>query len=159
MSIQVDLKNLPGLLGKVQAEIVATANTAGLDAEAGVLERQMKVRVGKTYQRPSKYSYTDKETKRKVTRSWKRTNKFQEGVTVEKQDAGASRRVGITGDAAEAIEKYPGGYAEILTQLPVSKDGKSRKNDYAVDTERITRPQRGKAFEQAVRNKVQQLVG
>lgn len=157
MAVQVDLKELPGLLDNLEADILNEAKSAGLDAEAGVLERQMKVRVGKTYQSPSKYSYVD-ENGRRITRSWKRSNKLQEGVTVEEEDGGASRRVGITGDAAEAITGYSGGYAEKLTTLPVSKDGKSRKNDYAADTERITRPQRGKAFEQAVRNKIQQMV-
>lgn len=158
MSIKVEMKQLPGLLGSIEQQIVAAANTAGLDAEAGVLSRQMTVRVGKTYQRPSKYSYRD-ENGRKITRQWKRSNSFQEGVTVDKEEDGAARRVHITGDAAKAITNYPGGYAEKLTTLPPSKDGKSRKNDYAIDAERITRPQRGKAFEQAVRNEIKQLVG
>lgn len=156
MSIKVDLKGLPGLLGTIENRIYEAANNAGLDAEAGVTHRAMDRRVDNTYKSKPEYTYVD-EKGRKRKRKWNRSHNFQKGVKVEREPG--ARRVGMTGAAAQPITNYEGGYAEKLTTLPVSKDGKSRRNNFAEDTERITRPQRGKAFEQAVRNEIHRLVG
>jgi hypothetical protein len=154
MNITVDVRGLDKLAG-LDKKIVDAALGAGLDAEAGVIERQMTKQVGNSYKGATKYSYIDSKG-HKVTVEWDRSGNLQRGVTVTPGDG--ERTIGITGEAAKPITNYPGGYAQKLTTQPVSKDGKDRSNNFPQRTEEITRPQRGKACEQAIRNALGSIV-
>jgi hypothetical protein len=145
MDIRVDanLQSVISRLNGVRAD-VPRAIEAGLDDEARVLGNAKIRQVNKTYSRSIPKTKKGKP-------KYKRSGAWLRGQRTVKAGRFV-REIRDTGKAAEPIKNYPGGYAEKLSVLEVSKDGVNRRNAAAPEAERITAPQRGIAFQQGVRN-------
>jgi hypothetical protein len=116
MRIDLDLTGnaLDGLAG-MEGQI-GEALKGALKEGGRLAARQVSQEIAKTYRRPIPVSSTGKQ-------KYQRSGDLAGGVEVQEQ--GDEVHVVMTGNAAEPITNYPGGYAEKLTKL-----NSERKNDY-----------------------------
>lgn len=143
MEIKID--NLNAVLSSLNraAADIPHAIEAGLEDAATLVNRAKIRQVNKTYQRAIPRGKNGKPR-------WKRSGAWLNGQSVGRPEP-LVREIRDTGKAAEPIKNYPGGYAEKLASLPVSKDGVNRSNAAAAEAGRITAPQVPQVFEAAVR--------
>lgn len=101
--------------------------------------------------RPVKVGPKKPRTKRNGDQpAWVRTGAWKAGQQIER--APGVRVLKDTGKAAEPIRNNPGGYAERLSKLPISPDGKNRRNAAAETAYAITEKQFRRDMEQMVEN-------
>lgn len=116
---------------------LAAAIEPALDAETGVVLRQKEKQIGKTYSRAIPKGKNGKP-------KWQRSGDWLQGQSV--QSSKGERKITTTGNAAK--------YEERLANLNTGADGVNRSNAAAAEAARVTEPQRGKVFEQTLRNEL-----
>lgn len=119
MAITLDIKGLEKLDALPQA--IERASEKALDRGAKSLLDQRAAEVSKTYKRAIPRTKSGKP-------KWKRSGDLQRGQEIVSKPG--EREIHTTGNAAKPIKNYPGGYAEKLQTMPVSKDGVARANPY-----------------------------
>lgn len=144
-----ELEKLKGLKQKLQQ-----AADAGLDHGARLWKDEMHKQIGRTYKRPSKYTYKD-SAGHTITREWRRTGDLRRGHDVVAKVG--ERQLVLQGNAGKPIKNYPGGYAEKLAKLPISPDGVDRSNDYKEDAKSIVEDLANRAMLNEARNRLREL--
>lgn len=145
--------NIKQKLQGLQQNIDA-AMEAGLDHGAQLWQNELSKQIGRTYKRPSKYTYKD-DNGRTITREWRRTGDLRRGHRIHKRKG--IRELVLEGNAGKPIKGYPGGYAQKLQTLPVSKDGVDRSNDYPNDAKRIVEDLANRSIVHNARNRLREL--
>lgn len=148
MEISIDLKGLEQL-NSIEPRIREAAEKA-LDRGAKVLVDAQTRAIGRTYARAIPKGKKGKP-------KWPRSGDLMAGVGKVISEDG-QRTVTISGNASKPITNYPGGYAEKLTTLPVSKDGVNRQNNFPQKAVDETVPQLQRVIESELKNELRKFL-
>ncbi len=148
MNISIDIKSLEQL-NSIESHIREAAEKA-MDVGAKTLVDAQTRAIGRTYKRGIPKS-------KNGNLKWKRSGDLMAGAGKVISKTG-QRTVTISGNASKPIKNYPGGYAEKLTTLPVSKDGVDRRNDFPKKAADDTLPQLQRVIENELKNQLRQYL-